>query len=204
LAAGSFRFEAGEIGSDVASALRRKEQEVMDETQAAHLARVRHLRESFSAANERLVSRLRGASDEAAERQLAGAWSAAQVGWHVATVSTRFAAMIAGDMAGPQPLPELFQERPWNQIAASIPERLQAPPVAHPPPAVKRTEAVAALEASGTKMARAFDVLTPERGGGMGITHDVVGTINLYQVAEWAIAHIARHNKQAKRFLGEA
>src|SRR3954464_4321506 len=175
----------------------------MQATQSAHAARVRHLRESFTAANERLVARLGGASDESAERPVPGAWSAAQIGWHVATVSARFAALVAGDMAGPQPLPELFQERPWNQIAASIPERLQAPPVAHPPPAVKRTEAVAALEASGTKMARAFDVLTPERGGGMGITHAVVGTINLYQVAEWATAHIARHNKQAKRILGE-
>jgi uncharacterized damage-inducible protein DinB len=176
----------------------------MDATEAAHVARVRHLRESFAAANERLVARLRGAKDDAAERRAASAWSAAQIGWHVAMVSTGFAAMIAGDMAGPQPLPESFQERPWADIAASIPERLQAPPASHPPPAVTRTEAVGALENSGTKMSRAFDVLTHERGRRMGITHDVVGTINLYQVAEWAIAHIARHNKQAKRFLGEA
>jgi hypothetical protein len=176
----------------------------MDATQSAHVGRVRHLRESFAAANERLVARLRGASDESAERPVAGAWSAAQIGWHVATVSTRFAAMIADEMAGPQPLPESFEERPWGDIAASLPERLQAPAVAKPPPSVKRTEAVAALEASGTRMARAFDVLTHERGGGMGITHAVVGTINLYQVAEWATAHIARHNKQAKRILGEA
>jgi hypothetical protein len=67
---------------------------------------------------------------------------------------------------------------------------------------VRRTEAVAALEASGTKMARAFDALTPERAR-LGITHNVVGTINVYQLAEWATAHIARHNKQAKRVLGE-
>lgn len=176
----------------------------MDGVQAAHLARVRHLRESFASANERLVARLRGATDEAAERHLADAWSAAQIGWHVATVSTRFAAMIAGDIGGPQPLPESFQERPWEAIAASIPDRLQAPSAVHPPPTVKRTEAVAALEASGTKMARAFDALTCERGGRMGITNAVVGTITVYQLAEWATAHIARHNKQAKRILGQA
>ncbi|MFL6280047.1 MAG: DinB family protein [Vicinamibacterales bacterium] len=175
----------------------------MDATQSAHVARVRQLRESFAAANERLVARLRRASDEAAERRAPEAWSAAQIGWHVATVSTRFAAMIAGDVTGPQPLPESFQERPWDDIAASVPERLQAPRVAHPPTAVTRREAVAALEASGTKMASAFDALTQERAGGMGITHAVVGTINLYQLAAWATAHIARHNKQAKRILGE-
>ena len=175
----------------------------MDAVQAAHLARVRHLRESFASANERLVARLRGASDEAAERHDPNRWSAAQIGWHVATVSTRFAAMIAGDMTGPLPLPESFQERPWAEIAASIPDRLQAPAAAHPPPTVKRTEAVAALEASGTKMARAFDALTLQRGGRMGVTNAVVGTINVYQLAEWATAHIARHNKQAKQRLGE-
>jgi len=176
----------------------------MDAVQAAHMARIRHLRESFASANERLVARLRGASDEAAERHNPAGWSAAQIGWHVATVSTRFAAMIAGDASGAQQLPESFQERPWTEIAASIPDRLQAPASSHPPPTVKRTEAVAALEASGTKMARAFDVLSCERGGRMGITHATVGTINVYQLAEWATAHIARHNKQAKRILGEA
>jgi len=68
---------------------------------------------------------------------------------------------------------------------------------------VRRIEAVAALEASGTKMARAFDTLTLERSR-LGITHSLVGTISVYQLAEWATAHIARHNKQAKRVLGES
>ena len=114
----------------------------MDEIQSAHLARVRHLRESFAAANERLVSRLRAASDEAAERHVADGWSAAQIGWHVATVSTRFAAMIAGDMPGPQPLAESFEERPWAEVAAAIPDQLRAPSAVHPPPGVKRSDAV--------------------------------------------------------------
>jgi hypothetical protein len=175
----------------------------MNAVQAAHLGRIRHLRESFAAANERLVSRLRGASDEAAQRQVPGAWSAAQIGWHVATVSTRFAAMIAGDMAGPQPLADSFQERPWAEIASAIPDQLKAPSAVHPPPAVTRNDAVSALEASATKMAHAFDGLTGERGARMGVTNAIVGTITVYQLAEWATAHIARHNKQAKRTLGE-
>jgi hypothetical protein len=108
----------------------------MDAVQAAHLTRVRQLRESFASANERLVARLRGASDEAAERHNPDGWSPAQIGWHVAWVSTRFAAMIAGDSTGPLPLPESFQERPWGDIAASIPDRLQAPAAAQPPPTV--------------------------------------------------------------------
>ena len=175
----------------------------MDKAQSEHLARVHHLRESFVQANERLVARLRRVSDEAAEREADGAWSAAQIGWHVAAVTTRFAAMIAGDLVGPQPLPDGFRERPWAEVASAVPERAKASAAVTPPPGVRRGDAVAALEASGTRMARAFDSLTPERGGRMGVTHPIVGTISVYQVAEWAAAHVARHNRQAKRVLGE-
>jgi hypothetical protein len=143
----------------------------MDKAQSEHLARVHHLRESFVEANERLVGRLRRVSDEAAEREAEGAWSAAQIGWHVARVTTRFAAMIAGDIGGPQPLPDGFCERPWVEVAAAVPARATAPAAVTPPPCVRRTDAVAALEASGTRMARAFDTLTPERGGRMGVTY---------------------------------
>jgi hypothetical protein len=44
---------------------------------------------------------------------------------------------------------------------------------------VSKSEAIARLESSATKMARALDTLTAERGGRMGITHLIVGTITL-------------------------
>ena len=174
----------------------------MDQKSSDHLARVRHLREEFASANERLVKRLRQADDAAAERAPLGHWSAAQIGWHVASVNTRFAALIAGDVPAAKPLPDDFVEKPWAAIASEMPEKLQAPAAAVPPPVVHKKDAVAALEASGLKMARAFDTLTPERGARIGVTNPLVGTINLYQVGEWAAAHVARHNAQAKRMLG--
>ena len=174
----------------------------MDQKSSDHLARVRHLREEFASANERLVKRLRQADDAAAERAPLGHWSAAQIGWHVASVNTRFAALIAGDVPAAKPLPDDFVEKPWAAIASEMPEKLQAPAAAVPPPVVHKKDAVAALEASGLKMARAFDTLTPERGSRIGVTNPLVGTINLYQVGEWAAAHVARHNAQAKRTLG--
>ena len=174
----------------------------MDQKSSDHLARVRHLREAFASANERLVKRLREADDTAVERAAEGGWSAAQIGWHVASVNTRFAALIAGDVPAAKPLPDDFVEKPWAAIASEIPEKLQSPPAAVPPPVVHKKDAVAALEASALKMARAFDSLTPERGGRIGVTNPLVGTINLYQVGEWAAAHVARHNAQAKRVLG--
>ena len=173
----------------------------MDAQQATHLGRLRHLRESFAAANEHLVKRLRAASDEAAERQPSGAWSAAQIGWHVASVTTRFAALIAGDVPAARPLDDGFIERPWPEIAAAMPSQLQAPAAAQPVGPVTRHDAIAALEASAVRMARAFDTLTPDRGSRIGVTNPLVGTINLYQVGEWAAAHVWRHDAQADRAL---
>jgi hypothetical protein len=176
----------------------------MDPYLSRHLARVSHLRAAFAEANERLVARLRGAEDEAATRVPAGGgWSAAQIGWHVATVTTRFAGLMSGDVPGVQPLPADFREREWPTIAAGVPERLKAPEMFHPPARVTRAEAIAALEAAGMRMGRAFDAVTPERGARYGISSPIVGgMICIYQIGEWATAHVARHNKQAKRVLG--
>ena len=173
----------------------------MNNKQGAHLSRVRHLREAFSSANEHLVGALRRADDAAAHRSAKGAWSAAQVGWHVAAVSTRFAALIAGDIPAAKPLPPDFVERPWPEIAAAMPGRLEAPLAAVPPPAVTRHDAIAALESSAVKMARALDTLTTERGATIGVTSPLVGTINLYQVVDWAATHVERHVAQAERAL---
>ena len=177
----------------------------MESKHTEHLTRIRHLRESFAEANERLVARLRRVHDPAAEGPVdAMGWSAAQIGWHVAKVSTQFAGLISGELPGATALPEGFRAREWTAIAAEIPGKLQAPRSAQPPPDVKRTAAIAALEASGVRMARAFDALTPERGERYGISSPIVGgTITLYQVGEWATAHVIRHNRQAKRVLGE-
>jgi hypothetical protein len=167
-----------------------------------HLDRVRHLREEFASANEALVKRLRTSDYHVAERTPAdGGWTAAQVGWHVATVNNRFAALIAGDIPAAKPLPDDFTERPWKEISAELPEKIQAAAAAMPPPRVTRHDAVAMLEASAVKMARAFDTVTAERGAKIGVTNQLVGTINLYQVGEWAVSHVRRHERQAARAL---
>jgi DinB superfamily len=169
---------------------------------ATHRARVGHLRESFAEANERLVARLRSADDESARRVPdGGGWSAAQIGWHVARVTTSFAGVMSGERPGAQAAPPGFVERPWP---AAVADRLEAPAAFQPPAGVTRMEAIAALEASGMRMARALDSVTPERGGGHCISSPIVGgAINLYQVGEWATAHVIRHNRQAKQVLGK-
>ena len=171
----------------------------------SHQDRTERVRAAYKEARARLDARLRGASDADVHRAPeGGGWSAAQIGWHVAAVTTRFASLVSGDAAGLQPLPQDFVERDWSTIGNTIPSRLQAPRGTEPPPRVTRDEAVAALEASGLRLARALDLVTPERGGGFGLNSPIVGgTINVYQIAEWATAHVIRHNRQAKRALGE-
>jgi hypothetical protein len=173
----------------------------MDREQAAHLSRVRHLREAFASQNEHLVALLRGADETLATHSAPGRWSAAQVAWHVASVNSRFAALIAGDAPAAKPLAADFIERPWAGIAAAIPDKLEAATAALPPARVSRHDAIAALEASAVRIARAFDTLTPERGARMGVTSPVVGTISLYQVGEWAASHVERHLKQARQAI---
>ncbi|HXW06311.1 MAG TPA: DinB family protein [Vicinamibacterales bacterium] len=177
----------------------------MDPVLSRHVARVRHLRESFAEANERFVARLRRVDDHAAQRvSPEGGWTAAQIGWHVARVTTRFAGLLSGDLPGVEALPDGFEERDWSSIVARLPPRLKTSAAFEPPAKVTRDEAVAALEASGVRMAQALDAVTIDRGARFGITSPIVGGfINLYQVGEWATAHVIRHNRQAKRVLGE-
>lgn len=166
-------------------------------------ARAEEVRQGFAEANQRLIARLRSAEDAAAERCVEGRWSAAQIGWHVAAVTTRFAGMISGEIPAAQPLEAGFRARVWTDVAAAIPDRLEAPAAVAPPGSVGRADAVAALEVSGERMARALDALTEARGDGMGVVHPIVGAISVHQIAEWATAHVIRHNRQAKRALGQ-
>jgi uncharacterized damage-inducible protein DinB len=89
-----------------------------------HVTRIEQLRESFAEANQRLVARLRTATDAAAERPPAGGWSASQIGWHVAAVTTRFAGMISGEVPVAKPLDADFRERACTDVAASFADRL--------------------------------------------------------------------------------
>jgi hypothetical protein len=166
-----------------------------------HRVRVAQLRESFAAANHRLLQRLRDAGDEG-ECGREDRWSPAQIGWHVAVVTRRFAGVISGEVPGAQPVAPDFRERPWAEIVPTVAARLQAPASVQPPPDVTCSQAIVELEAAGKMMLSALDGLGLARASSYGIKSPIVGAINLYQVAEWATAHTIRHNKQAKLTLG--
>ena len=170
----------------------------------AHSERIARVTRDFSAALDRLIARLESADAAAAERPRAdGGWSAAQIGWHVATVNTVFAGVIVGAVTrNVAPAPAGFVEPAWNEVAARVPPRMNAPAGSHPPAKVAARDAVERLRSSGELMRRALAGLTPERGAGFIVESPIVGTISLNQVGEWATAHIMRHNAQAKAVLG--
>jgi uncharacterized damage-inducible protein DinB len=170
----------------------------------SHEERISGVREAYRAAHDRLVARLRQASDADVHRRPAdGGWSAAQIGWHVAAVDGSFAAVLSGEVAAAKPLSE-GEAKPWAEIVASMPQRIEAGRRVQPPPDARRDDVLAALTASAAKLDAALAALSEERGSGYAITHPVLGTVALDQIGDWATAHVIRHNAQAKRALAEA
>jgi uncharacterized damage-inducible protein DinB len=167
-----------------------------------HEDRIARIREAYHEAHQRFVARLTSVPADTAERPAPdGGWSLARIAWHVAAVDSAFAALISGERQAP-PLPEGFVERTWDEIGRSTPAKLEAGGAVVPPADVRIADALASLAASAAKLDAALQALTPERGSSLGVTHKAVGTVNLYQVGEWATVHTIRHNAQAKRVLG--
>ena len=175
----------------------------MGQPMESHRDRIARQRAAYREAHERFVKRLREAPADAAERAPAdGGWSAAQIGWHVAAVDATFAGLLAGTLPGAQPVAEGAPVKEWTEIAAGIPDRLEAGKRVQPPPSVRRDEVLASLEASAAAIDAALASLDAERGASYAVTHPVIGTVRLAQIGDWAAAHTIRHNAQAKRTLG--
>lgn len=168
-----------------------------------HESRIGAIVSAFEEAMARFRARLSSADPAAAERVPdGGGWTPAQVAAHVAMVNVSFASVIDGSRPAAQPAPDGFVERSWQAIADGIPEKLEAPSRAHPPAGVGRDAAIASLAASETQLVAALRGLDAGRAG-LTIESPIVGgRVSLYQVGEWAVAHVIRHNRQVKRLLG--
>ena len=167
----------------------------------SHAVRVAHLAGALDEALGRFIARVERAGPRAADAPAEGGWSVAQIAWHVATVNESFASIVA-DGRGVVPAASGFVERDWRDIVAGMPARLEAPRSARPPDVVDPQEALRRLRDSAGRLRAAIAGLTADRGV-MCLHSRIVGTISVYQVAEWATAHAVRHNRQAKRVLGE-
>lgn len=168
--------------------------------EVAHAERIQDLLTRLDEAVGRFTARLERAGDRAT--QATNGWSPAQIGAHVALVNENFTAVIDGSHPVASAPPEGFVERPWTAIAAGVPERFEAPKRFTPPHRISGIEAVARVRESAARLATAIRSLSPDRARHC-FSNPIVGTISLYQAGEWAIAHVIRHNQQAKRILGE-
>ncbi len=119
----------------------------------AHGDRIERLCRAYEEAHGRFVARLAGVPAARAEAiPPDGGWSAAQIGWHVAAVDAAFADLVSGARPS-QPLTEAFRERAWSEVAAAIPQKLEASRAVLPPAAVQQDTALAALAASAGQTA---------------------------------------------------
>jgi hypothetical protein len=156
---------------------------------------------AFEAAMARFLARIEATPDHIAERVPAdGGWSAAGIAWHVAVTNEQFAGLVEGSVPGARPPEDGFEETPFADITALVPGQLEAPPKFHPPAGLTRADALARARASRDKMSRAIRALPESRG--LWTVKSILGLVTVYQVGEWATAHVARHNAQAKRAIG--
>jgi hypothetical protein len=167
----------------------------------SHKDRVARLSGAFDEAIGRLIARVERAGAGGSAVPAHGGWSVVQIAWHVAAVNEGFAAIIA-EGRGTVPAAAGFAERSWPDIVAAMPPKLEAPRTVQPPDVVDPDEALGRLRESAVRVRAAIAGLTPERAA-MCLQSNIVGTISVYQVAEWATAHAIRHNWQSKRALGE-
>src|SRR5689334_22630621 len=150
----------------------------------SHDARIARQRAAYREAHERFVKRLREAPEDAVHRAPAdGGWSAAQIGWHVATVDGQFADIVSGARAAAQPL-EDKRETPWTDLLSGIPQKLEAGKRVQPPADARREAVLALLAESAAKFDAALASLDEQRGAGYAITHPAIGTITLRQFGE--------------------
>ena len=166
-----------------------------------HADRITATAAAFEAAMERFLARIESTPDSIAERAPSdGGWSAAGIAWHVAMVNEQFARLIDGSAPGAKPPEEGFEERPFAQITEAIAgASLEAPAKFHPPAGVTKADALALARGSRDMMLNAVRQLPESRG--LWSVKSILGQVTVYQVGEWATAHVARHNAQAKRAI---
>ncbi len=155
----------------------------------------------FNAAHHTLAVKLRDLPAATAEQPPdQEAWSAAQIGWHVAQVNEWIAGVLTGSTGSAQPVPSGFKET-FN--ATTLPTKIKTSSALEPPPVVGRDVALERLRASGQHMSKAIASLTPERGGGFCVEMRF-GILSLFELAEFAAGHVNRHVAQLARVTATA
>jgi hypothetical protein len=155
----------------------------------------------FNAAHNYLLSRLRDLPPETAEHEPGeNAWTPAQIGGHVAMANEWMADVITGSTPLATPAPAGFVER---FDAANILWNTKTFPL-DPPDVISGDNALERLRTSGHRLAKAIATLSPERGSLHCVTLPAVGTLSLFELADYAVAHAIRHADQLGQAVAKA
>jgi DinB family protein len=155
----------------------------------------------FNTAHAALVQRLRDLPAAAAEVSTgAEAWSAAQIAWHVARVEDWIADVLLGPSAAARPAPPGFR---GSVVPSSLPAKAKTFPSLDPPAGILRDAALERLRASGQRLTKAIVSLSPDRGAGYLVSLPV-GTLSLFELAEFAAVYVGRHVAQIERTVAIA
>lgn len=150
----------------------------------------------FHSAHNALVGRLREMPAESAEhRPAADTWSAAQIGFHVATTNEWIAGVLDGSTPMAKPAPPGFAEE-FN--SRRLPDKIKTFPSLEPPSVVSAEVALEKLRASGHHLSKAIASLTADRGMSHCVTLPF-GTLSLFELADFTAAHVVRHIGQIER-----
>jgi len=166
-----------------------------------HDARIAATVAAFEAAMARFVARIENTPDaQAQERRADGGWNVAGIAWHVAVTNEAFAGLVDGTVPLAKAPEPGFVETPFQEITTLVPDQLEAPEKFHPPDVITKADALARVRASQDRLVQALRAMPESRG--LWTVKSILGQISLYQVGDWAIAHVVRHNAQAKRIAG--
>jgi uncharacterized damage-inducible protein DinB len=160
----------------------------MSDRAAAILAR-------FTATCSTFTSKLRDLPPGLAEvRPDRDSWSPAQIGCHIAMSNE----WIANALAGLEPHARPIAERMSAFDPSGLAPTEESFPALVPPNPVSREVALERLRNSSQRVSRAIAALSSERGTTEGVTL-AVGTMSLYELADYAATHMARHLAQVER-----
>ncbi len=151
----------------------------------------------FNAAHTALLGKIRELPADVGEHHpSAEGWTPAQIGCHVALANEWTAGVLLGTTPLAQPAAAGFAER-FN--AANVPWNTKTFPL-DPPNVISCDNTMERLRASGHHLSRAIASLTAERGAGFCVTLPW-GTLSLFELAEYTVAHVSRHASQLDRAL---
>ena len=163
----------------------------------SHQNRIHASVSAFLSASEAMIAALERLNDAAASQSPAsGGWSAAQIGYHVATTNDFLAGILIGVIPKAVPAPAGFVEK--ADLFSQLPTKITTFEALEPPANVTRTQAIAKLRESTAQAVKAIEGLSAERASGH-VVEFPFGAISLYQLAEFIDGHVVRHQAQLQR-----